>query len=66
MAAATGVFGKWLEDKLKLINEDVDLDVFPSYVMSILEDEDCEEEEQKEAITDFLSPLSVGIFIQNF
>ena len=53
------VFDKYLVSKLKEINSDVDLDVFPSYITGILEDE--EPADHYGMLTDALQSFCVWI-----
>ena len=54
-----GMFDSWLQQKLQEINKDVDLDVFPSYVTGILEDE--EEGDLLEVVTDALEAINADV-----
>lgn len=52
-------FAKWLSEKLLKINSEVDLDIFVTYIISILETESTEDE-QKEDLIGFLTEIAVN------
>ena len=57
-AASSGEFEKWLSEKLLKINPEVDLDVFVTYIISILEAESTEDE-QREDLFGFIAEIAV-------
>ena len=61
MAAPTvAVFDGWLSKRLLQINPDVDLEVFVSYIRSIVESED-DVEEATEALNGILAEIVVRV-----
>lgn len=51
-------FDRWLSEKLQKINEDVDLEVFVTYIRGVLET-DTDDEDKDESITGILGEITV-------
>ena len=57
-----GPFDVWLTNTLLAASSDIDTDVFVSYIIGILEEDDTPDDEKKEGIFGLLSSVVVSLF----
>ena len=57
-ASSSGTFDAWLSQELLILNPDIDLDVFVTYIKGVLDTDDSDEE-KKDAISGLLAECTV-------